>query len=77
MTDYTLNVFGMQIYGQSPIIYMLLPVFLAIAYLVSCASLYAFVQMFGIVEFSWMNGVYWAIVVGTIGWIFRNGSKSE
>ena len=74
MGKYTLNVLGMRVVGKSPIIYAILPVFMAIAYLVSCASLYAFVQMFGMVEFSWMNGVYWAIVVATLMAIF--GGKS-
>lgn len=75
MSEYTLTVFGMNIVGKSPIIYALVPVLLVVAYLISCASLYSFAQMFGIVEFSWMNGIYWMIVVSTIGWIFNNATK--
>lgn len=73
MSDLTLTVLGMRLNGTIPFILLMAIIVISIAYLVSCASLYAFVQMFGIVEFSWMNGIYWAIIVCTLMTIF--GSK--
>lgn len=70
MNEYTVTIAGMRVKGKSLLVYLLIPVFLAIVYLAACASLYAFVQMFEIAEFSWMNGVYWAIIVATLAAIF-------
>jgi len=75
MTECTLNFFGMRVRGQSPFIFILIPIFAGLMYLGACASLYAFAQMFGIVEFSWINGVYWAIVIATMIAIFGSTSK--
>lgn len=73
MNDLTLTVLGMRLNGTIPFILMMVIVVIGVAYLAACASLYAFVQMFGIVDFSWMNGIYWAIIVSTLIAIF--GSK--
>lgn len=72
MSDkYTLKVFGMYIKGKSPWIYVLLPVFLGIAYLASAISLYAFHSLFSIPDFSWWNVLLWMIVLATCAGVFR------
>lgn len=71
---YTIDVFGMHIKGKSIWIYALLPVLLVIAYIASAVSLYAFDTLLGVPEFSWINTVWWMIILATLQVVFKGGS---
>ena len=75
-TDYSMTVFGMSVHGKSPFIYVFFPVFITAAYLASCISLYAFAHMVDAIEFSWIAGMYWMIIIGTVHWVFCGGTGS-
>ena len=73
MTEYTLNIMGMQIKGQTVWIYALLPVLACVAYIACAISLYAFDTLLGIPEFSWTNAFWWMIVIATCMAVFNGG----
>lgn len=70
---YSLHVFGMWIKGKSLWIYVMLPVFLGVAYAGCAVSLYAFGTLLGIPEFSWINAFWWMVILATFVAIFKGG----
>ena len=71
---YNIDVFGFKVKGETPFIFLLIPVGLIIGYLAGCLILYSIVQLFGILEFSWINGFYTLVLIGTAKSIFGRSS---
>lgn len=73
MTDYSVNVFGMKLKGHSIWVFAIAPVFFVIAYLACAVSLYAFDTLFSIPTFTYINALWWMIVIATFMAIFNGG----
>lgn len=71
--DTNLNIFGIKVKGKSPAVFLLVIPMVIIAYFMSCVLLYAIVNLFGVLEFTWMNGFYLLIVYTAAHSIFSGG----
>lgn len=60
---YYVNIFGIEFKGEDKRIILLMPVAVVAAYLASAVVLYAFVNLTGLLLFSWINAVYASILI--------------
>lgn len=67
---FSIDTLGFHIKSKSPLVLLFLPIPILIVYLIGCITLWAFVGLFGILEFTWVNGFYTAILLSVIKIIF-------
>ena len=77
--EYNLDMLGLKLKGLESKAQMLImaiifaPVMLLIWYLITCMCLYAFVQLTGLLTFTWTNGLYAMILLIVANSIFSRG----
>ncbi len=77
--SYELKFFGVKVkFREDPPGWLLLLFFPAAAvvwYLISALILFAFIQLFGTLLFSWLNVLWFAILLGALRWLVGSGEN--
>ena len=68
-----MNTTWMQAILQTIRDFVVIPVYVGIVYIACAISLYAVGALFGVPEFTWMNAVWWMIVIVTCTVVFGGG----
>ena len=70
---YKISTLGFSVKSESPKVLLLLPIPVIVVYLIGCASLWSFTQLFGMTDFTWVNGAYAGFLLAIARAVFSKG----